>query len=36
MHIGKVIDKISGYEVLDCDNCGFLHVNPIPTQEQLD
>jgi SAM-dependent methyltransferase len=36
MHKGTVIDTINGYEVIDCNNCGFIHINPIPTQEELD
>jgi SAM-dependent methyltransferase len=35
-HKGKVIDRVEGYKVIDCQECGFKHVSPIPTDEQLD
>ena len=36
MHKGDVIDKIGNYEVIMCDECGFKHINPIPTQKELE
>ncbi|HEY3272831.1 MAG TPA: class I SAM-dependent methyltransferase [Methanocella sp.] len=35
VHSGAVIDVKDGYEVIDCKSCGFRHVIPIPTPEQL-
>lgn len=34
-HVGKVIDIRDGIEILDCKTCGFVHVNPIPSIEEL-
>lgn len=36
MHDGKVIDRVKDYEVIDCEVCGFKHIVPIPTQEELE
>jgi len=30
MHKGKVITEIKGYTVIDCETCGFKHLDPIP------
>lgn len=35
-HYGKVIDEKDGIKVIDCENCGFKHVFPIPKQVELD
>lgn len=35
MHNGKIIDKARNNKVLDCNNCGFTHVLPIPDQKEL-
>jgi SAM-dependent methyltransferase len=35
VHFGEVIDNKDGYEVIECETCGFIHVIPIPTPEQL-
>lgn len=34
-HIGKVIDKIAQFDVLNCTTCGFIHINPIPSFNDL-
>lgn len=34
-HHGKVIDHVDGIDIIDCDQCGFIHINPIPTVEEL-
>ena len=36
MHKGKTIDSIDNYEIMDCDTCGFIHLNPIPSNEILE
>jgi SAM-dependent methyltransferase len=36
MHKGRVIDIVNNYEIIECEECGFKHINPIPTQEELD
>ena len=35
-HYGEVIDSKEGFEVIECETCGFKHVIPIPTPEELD
>ena len=34
-HYGEVIDSKDGFDVIECKTCGFKHVIPIPTQEEL-
>jgi SAM-dependent methyltransferase len=34
-HTGKVIDRANGYDVIECEGCGFRHVVPIPDPAQL-
>ncbi|MFA6315432.1 MAG: class I SAM-dependent methyltransferase [Candidatus Paceibacterota bacterium] len=34
-HFGKILDKKEGVKVVDCRACGFAHVYPIPTEEDL-
>ena len=36
MHKGKIIDTVRDYKIIQCETCGFVHTNPIPTEEQLD
>lgn len=33
---GKVIDVVDDFEVIDCRSCGFKHIVPIPTVDQLE
>lgn len=35
-HKGKILDKKNNYEVIDCKECGFKHVNPIPFDKELE
>ena len=35
-HCGKVIDEYKDITVIDCENCGYKHVFPIPEQHDLD
>lgn len=30
-----MIDKVKGYEIIECESCGFIHINPIPSKEEL-
>lgn len=32
-HFGNVVDEKEGYEVLDCESCGFKHIMPYPSDE---
>ncbi|MEW6386287.1 MAG: class I SAM-dependent methyltransferase [Thermodesulfobacteriota bacterium] len=34
-HRGPILDEIKGYSVIDCEVCGFKHVVPLPTLEEL-
>lgn len=35
-HFGPVIDEINGFQVIDCQNCGFKHVYPLPNLDELE
>ena len=35
-HAGAVLDTREGFEVLDCESCGFKHVVPLPSPAELD
>ncbi len=35
-HYGKVIESKDGYSILECEECDFKHIVPIPTEEELD
>ncbi len=34
-HSGPVVDIVSGSEIIDCALCGYRHVVPLPTEEEL-
>jgi SAM-dependent methyltransferase len=34
-HSGKILDSVKDYKVIDCKKCGFRHLMPIPTKEDL-
>jgi len=36
MHKGKVIAEKGEYKVIDCEKCGFKHLNPIPSEEKMN
>ena len=35
IHKGKILDKKEGVSIIECISCGFKHVNPIPSEEDL-
>lgn len=36
MHRGKIVTERKGkYKVIDCQICGFKHLDPIPTEEEI-
>lgn len=35
-HYGEVIDTKEGFDVIECETCGFKHVIPIPTPDELE
>lgn len=34
-HRGPVIDRVQGYDIIDCEACRFRHVLQLPTPEEL-
>jgi 2-polyprenyl-3-methyl-5-hydroxy-6-metoxy-1,4-benzoquinol methylase len=36
MHSGKVLVEKNGFKVIDCKACGFKHLDPIPSEEEMD
>ena len=34
-HFGVVRDSVNGYHVIGCSSCGFTHIVPLPTEEEL-
>jgi 2-polyprenyl-3-methyl-5-hydroxy-6-metoxy-1,4-benzoquinol methylase len=35
MHSGKLIDEAGNYKVIACKQCGFKHLDPIPSEDDL-
>ena len=35
-HTGKIIRKYGRFQIINCKNCKFIHINPIPTNEELE
>lgn len=35
-HVGRTIDSANDYDIIECERCGFKHVIPIPTPEELN
>ena len=33
---GEVIDSKNGFDVIEYKTCGFKHIIPIPTSEEID
>lgn len=36
MHKGNVVLEKKGYKVIDCESCGFKHLDPVPSKEATD
>lgn len=34
--VGPVLDSVKGFDVIECETCGFRHIVPIPTAEDLE
>jgi len=34
-HQGELVDSVNGFDVVECQTCGFKHIVPIPTTEEL-
>lgn len=35
-HQGFLLDSVNGFDVIECETCGFKHIVPIPTQAELE
>lgn len=35
IHFGSLVDEKNGFQVIDCEACGFKHVYPLPDHEDL-
>jgi SAM-dependent methyltransferase len=35
-HTGLVLDSVNGFDVIECEACGFKHIIPIPSPDELD
>ncbi len=35
-HYGKLLTSKNGFDVINCDHCGFNHTIPIPTEAELE
>jgi SAM-dependent methyltransferase len=35
-HSGEIIDSVKGFDVIECQPCGFKHIVPIPTATELE
>lgn len=35
-HRGPIVGEEQGRTIIECKNCGFKHVNPIPTAKEID
>jgi 2-polyprenyl-3-methyl-5-hydroxy-6-metoxy-1,4-benzoquinol methylase len=35
MHKGKVVAEKDNFKIIDCETCGFIHLDPIPSKEEI-
>lgn len=35
-HCGMVLDSVDQFDVIDCEVCGFKHIIPVPTLEEVE
>ncbi len=35
-HKGTVVDSVNDFDVIECEACGFKHIVPIPTPQELE
>jgi len=35
-HEGAVLDSVAGFDVIECETCGFKHIIPIPSEKELE
>ena len=36
IHHGPIVCRSGDYDVIECETCGFKHVDPLPTEAELD
>ncbi len=36
LHSGKILEKKNEFEIIECSLCGFIHVIPIPSKEDIE
>ncbi len=34
-HYGKVVCSVDGFDVIECEYCGFKHIMPLPSEDEL-
>ena len=34
-HDGKILDSVNGVDVIECAQCRFKHITPLPTEKEL-
>lgn len=34
-HSGEVLHSVAGFDVIDCESCGFRHIIPLPEEDEL-
>lgn len=35
-HTGTIVDSVNGFDVVECTECSFKHILPLPTTEDID
>jgi len=35
-HVGPVLDSKNGFEIIDCEICGYKHATPVPSDKELE
>jgi SAM-dependent methyltransferase len=35
-HRGEILNQVKGFDVIECESCGFKHIVPIPDTDELD
>ncbi|RMH08884.1 MAG: class I SAM-dependent methyltransferase [Nitrospirae bacterium] len=35
-HSGTIIDTVNAFDVIECDTCGFRHIVPIPSSDEIE
>jgi len=34
-HYGELIDRCTSHDIIKCEKCGFIHISPLPSDEEL-